>query len=375
MHRRRFYFVEPSKVGDQHITLIEGYLRALLQSAAVNGSFELVFGASPSTFASLPADMRREVKHEPVPVMNPERRRLARKTFVEFVVVVKYLMRLRAGDVLFVSCVLPTTLLFLELLNRWFKRKFFVVLHGEIEGLFDPSSQRVTSFGFWASQWLKRRGAASTIKIVVIEDFIMRRLLDAYPEKFTDANVFVVHHPIHAMDPGQSPTRGRIAVCFVGYRTRHKGFDSFVQLSEAVTDVDFLAIGNRTVQNVRSGEVRSIAGGDYGYLREIAQCAAAIFPYSAGYTCSLSAAALDALAAGVHIVATNRPCFVSLREHFGAAAITVVDSMSDTIVLLKSAAWLKENLARRSQRRAAVLSSRFGLSSVKGEFERLVSSA
>ena len=99
MARRRFIFLEPSKVGSQHITLIEGYLRALLSSDAVRRTFELVFWASDSTAAALSSTTRGAIRHVSIPVMNAEKRRLIRKTCVECYVVVRCLLSMRRGDV------------------------------------------------------------------------------------------------------------------------------------------------------------------------------------------------------------------------------------------------------------------------------------
>ena len=116
MRRRRFYFLEPSKVGRQHITLIAGYLAALVSSDRIRSGLEIHFCSSPSTRACLPPELAARVQCSSVPVMDPEKRRLLLKTLVEFGVTAGYLFRLRRGDVLFVSCLLPTTLLLVCLL-------------------------------------------------------------------------------------------------------------------------------------------------------------------------------------------------------------------------------------------------------------------
>jgi hypothetical protein len=245
MRRRRFLFIEPSKVGSQHITLIEGYLRALLASEQLSRSFELSFLAADSTFAALSSAVRGAVRHIRIPVMNPEKRRLVRKTCVECYVVLRCLLRMRRGDVLFVSCVLPTTLLVLEACNRVLRRRgLFVELHGEIEGLFDRSMQGVRSFGFWVLQWMRLRRRGSLLSLVVIDDFIKSRLLQEYPGKLSVADIFVVHIPVSPLAlapmpaaehaPGDGPgAHAPATVCFIGYRGRLKGFDQFMQLSES----------------------------------------------------------------------------------------------------------------------------------------------
>jgi glycosyltransferase involved in cell wall biosynthesis len=382
MRRRRFLFIEPSKVGSQHITLIEGYLRALLASEQLSRSFELSFLAADSTFAALSSAVRGAVRHIRIPVMNPEKRRLVRKTCVECYVVLRCLLRMRRGDVLFVSCVLPTTLLVLEACNRVLRRRgLFVELHGEIEGLFDRSMQGVRSFGFWVLQWMRLRRRGSLLSLVVIDDFIKSRLLQEYPGKLSVADIFVVHIPVSQLAlapmpaaehaPGDGPgAHAPATVCFIGYRGRLKGFDQFMQLSESAPAASFVAIGGGKVEDVRSSHSTPIVGSD-AYLSAIASCSVALFPYVAGYDCSLSAAALDALSAGVCIVASERACFVSLQQYFGSDMVTVCDGAAAMTALLRDRAWLDSRRAGQARRLERLAASKYGPDSVRTAFEAL----
>jgi hypothetical protein len=371
MSRRRFYFVEPSKVGSQHITLIEGYLRALISSTALKQSFDLLFCASRSTAAALSTATREEIKHVPIRVMNPEKRRLILKTLLECYVVTRFLFTKRREDILFVSCVLPTTLLFLEACNRLLRRRgFFVVLHGEVEGLFDKSFQHPRSFGFWVLQWMRLRRRGSTLSLVVIDDFIKRRLLREYPGKLSDIDIFVVCHPISPLARPQSPTSGVPSICFIGYRTAFKGFDQFMHLSGLVPGAAFVAIGGGKVENVQSAQSTPISGSER-YLGEISKCNVALFPYVAGYTCSLSAAAVDALSAGAYIVATDRPCFTGLQEYFGPEVITIYSSAAEAVAMLSQPRWLEERRSDNARRLEQLLESKYGLNAVRASFEKL----
>jgi glycosyltransferase involved in cell wall biosynthesis len=371
MTPRRFFFIEPSKVGSQHITLIEGYLRALLSSSALTRSFKLIFCASMSTVAALSTAVREQIEHVRIPVMDPEKRRLMLKTIVECYVVTRYLLKMRRGDIVFVSCVLPTTLLFLELSNKVLRRRrLFIVLHGEIEGLFDKSSQRMRSFGFWALWWMRVRRSGSALSLVVIDDFIKHRLLMAYPGKLCDADILVVHQPISPSSIQQPAAIEPPAVCFVGYRTRYKGFDEFMQISALIPGVAFVAIGGGKVQDVRSAQTTTISGSN-SYLGEISRCSAALFPYTAGYTCTLSGAVVDALSAGTYIVASDRPCFISLQEYFGADVITICRSAEEMAALFGRPYWLEQKRSGRAARLAQLVESKYGVEAVRASFERL----
>ena len=372
MRRRRFYFLEPSKVGSQHITFIEAYLSALTSSELLRESFDLVFCASASTAAELSRSVVGKLDVRRIHVMNPEKRRLALKTCVEWFVVTGFLWKLRRGDILFVSCVLPTTLLLLELTNKVLRRRgLFVTLHGEIEGAFDKALQRPRSFGFWVLQWIGLRRPGSFLRVTVIDDFIKSRLIDVFPDRFLDADIVTVHNqllPFQLVDL----SRPNMGVCFIGYRTVIKGFQHFADLSTRFPDIEFLAIGGGKTENVRNGQSKPLLDGA-SYLREIAGCAVAFFPYISGYSCSLSAAAIDALSVGVHIVAFDRPCFVHLRESLGDDAVTICATTDEAATLIGNLAWREAKFLGRQRRLERLAASKYGSKSVVADFERLIS--
>ncbi len=370
MERRRFYFLEPSKVGTQHISLIEGYLAALTSSTSIAECFELILCASKSTLATLPDALTSRFWCRSVPVMNPEKRRLIRKTFLELYVVLNHMFKLRSGDVLFVSCVLPTTLWLMEISNR-FLRKFgvHVVLHGELEGLFEKSPQSFKRLGYWSAKWLRSRKVESQIILVVLDDFIRDKLVQEYPSKLNVTNVSVIHHPVSpilsVIENGQSSH----SVCFIGYRTRFKNFDDFSRMALEHPSKSFLAIGGGKVENVSTRTVEYLSDKD-AYLMEISKCSVAMFPYVSGYSCSLSASALDALATGTHIAALDQPFFRSLALYFGSDMVTVHSSIEELSLALESLT-SSSKVKDRSPRFERIVSSKYGLPAVQRSFEKL----
>ena len=374
MRRPSLYFLEPSKVGNQHLTLIEGYLAALASSETIGRQYELVLCASGATLAALPQGLKSDFRCEKVPVMDPERRRLVLKTFVELYVVLRNVSRLAENDCLFVSCVLPTTMWLLEKCMRLFpKKRFHAVLHGEIEGLFDSKLQSPSSYGYWSTRWLKSRRPDSRIDLVVLDDFIKEKLISDFPHKFRDRTISVVPHPIIWDDIKQTDTDGPTPiVCFVGYRSRFKGFDEFVRLADDHPGIDFLAIGAGKVENVRSGSTLPVVD-NVAYLHELSKCAAAVFPYSGLYTCSLSAAAMDALSVGVQVIAYDRPCFESLAEEFGPDSVLICRSYSDLGATMIKHQLIK-NSDKRSERLDRLSRSKYSIASVSISFERLLDS-
>jgi NDP-4-keto-2,6-dideoxyhexose 3-C-methyltransferase len=369
---RRFFFIEPSKVKTQHITLIDGYLRALTSSALVAESTELLFCASRSTFNSLSSKMRLTVRHHPIPVMNPEKRRLVAKSILEFLVVLWYMVRMRKDDIVFVSCILPPAFLALELANRVLRRRgVHIVLHGEIESLFADSRQRVGSIGYWTSKWIHFRQPCSMLRLVVIDDFIKQRLLDRFPRILKTEQIFVIHHPISTVAASATTSGSKPTVCFIGYRTALKGFDCFKRLSAMTPTADFIAIGGGRVESMSDARVTQLPGSE-DYFLAIGSCSVALFPYVGGYTCSLSAAVLDALSTGVHILATPQPCFISLKEHLGPEVVTTFESVDEAARLMRDPNWFTLKRAGQRERLRLLNSSKYGVDAVRASFDQLM---
>ena len=366
---RRLYFLEPSKVGIQHISVIEGYLRALAGSERIVREFELHLLASRSTLRAVSADVLDKYVCSKVPVMNPEKRRLMRKSIVELGVLLRCLFKLQRKDLLFVSCLLPTTLLMLEVINRVLRIKgVYVVLHGEIEGLFAGRAQKWSSIGYWAWLWLQCRPRNSLVSLVVLDDFIKRTLLESFGNRLDSSRLHVVYLPIIEVqwvaDRPQTPQ-----VVFIGYRTGRKSFEDFCALSVGRKGMRFVAIGGGRLQYLQGEEVALTSKA--AYLESIATCTIAVFPYKWGYHASLSASAMDALIAGVPILALRQPCFTSLEDYFGSDLVAVFDSIEEMGGYLDrlddAKVW-----STRSDRLHAVANSKYNLNSVGLAFERMI---
>ncbi len=204
---------------------------------------------------------------------------------------------------------------------------------------------------------------------MVLDDFIKRRLIGAVPEKLNEANVFVVQLPVTPVNSEQTlavPPR----VGFLGYRTQIKSFEAFAGLPGLLPAFRFVAIGGGKIEDLGAETSAPLAGKD-GYLAEIARCSVACFPYTAGYTASLSASALDALSTGVQILALDRPCFAELSAYFGDDVVQVVSRVEEIPAALSR---LLQKLAAgdRSRRLQKVANSKYAVSAVQRCFERML---
>lgn len=358
----RLSVLEPSKVRNQHITLLAGLAEA---GAALPAERRGSFIAHASLLGAMSPAALVGWSRVRIPVMDPERRRLVRKSLLEAVVVCWRMIRLKRDEVLLVTCLLPPALIIVELFKRLLPRRHVVVmLHGEIEGMFEPDRQHRGSFGYYIKRWLELRRKNSTLRLSVIDDFIADEMERSFAASVRRRDIHVIPHPITviaqptAVDP-DSPLRA----CFIGFRTKFKGFPVFERLAAATPGVVFEAIGGGFVEAVPGGASRPLDDTS-DYMAAIAASDVAIFPYLGGYRASLSAAALDAVSAGVHIIASRRGFFVALQNTFGGEFVTLFDDERELRALMADRQRIRALRRTRPARVAAVAASKYGLPSV-----------
>jgi hypothetical protein len=355
--RRAFNILEPSKVGVQHLSFLESYLVTFENTQKLKKDFDITFIASPKTHDRLEKSRIPSIVFKSIYVVDPLERRLIFKNMVDTLKVVRQILAKKNGDILLVTCLLPTSLILVELINRLLRRQdVFVVLHGEIESLFDHSSQSFQRIGWWSRLWWRVRSDDSKIKLIVIDDFIKEQM-DNIGSACT--NVAVIHQPII---PEIFDVERRIdnRVCFIGFRTKHKGYNEFVALASKHKNVEFVAIGGEIVENIRSGSIDPLEN-HHDYLKEISKCHAAVFLYTDGYSATLSGAALDAIKVGVPILALRRPFFVSASDHLGDDVVTVYNDISQISNHLQQMKFSSDSTA---QNHASVLASRYSVASI-----------
>lgn len=325
---RKLILLEPSKVGNQHITVISSYLEALVHAArklskAEGKQVEVEAQVSKSTFKNLPPALKETAFHKRVAVMNPENGILPIKVLLEVLVTIKAVIFKKPDDIILVTCMLSPALFLLELFGRARSLKgVFVTLHGETEAIADPEiGQGIASYGYWIRIWWKTRPRSSSLGLVVIDRFIREKLEDHWGPERRCLNAHALVLPIrHLALPQTRSSVSSIRVCFIGYRSRFKGFETFEELAKRRTDIEWIAIGGGTEENLRSGKVRSLESSE-AYHKALAACDVALFPYKRAYDVSLSAAVIDAIAAGLYAICSNRGCFEALSGEFGERVV------------------------------------------------------
>ncbi len=358
------YILEPSKVGVQHLTFLESYLQTFLSTKRVSNIFDINFVASKKTIDKLDKSKLNLLKFTSILVIDPLKRRLVLKTIIEAWQVLKLILTKKRGDKLFITCLLPTSFILIEQINRFLRRTgIFVVLHGEIESLFDNSDQSILRIGWWSRLWWKSRPLSSKIKLIVIDDFIKDGLDNICNHSI---DITVVHHPIIPIKRDE-PKNLIPKICFVGYRTRNKGYKEFLTLAEKHPKLEFLAIGGEVVENIRTGEIDILETHD-DYLDAISSCTLAIFMYTEGYQATLSAAALDALKVGVPILALDRPFFISTSNHLGDKLVAVRKNFSQVSEYLIN---LEYSISQRSESNTLIMQSKYSMKTIAKTLDKI----
>lgn len=365
--------LEPSKVGPQHITLLQGYLEALLALGLDARGYRLVYRADPSSHAALAPAVRAAVPLDPIRVTDPEKRRWIRKGLEEVRAVLRTVDTLGPDDLLLVTCLTAPALMILEALNHLLPRgRVVVVLHSELEALFDPGMRSPKSWGFWAYRWFRLRRPDSNMGLAVIASYISGRVEAAFPAVFPAGSIRVLPFPIVKVDaqpvPQPSPR-----VSFIGYKTRFKGFPEFEALARRMhaegARAQFVTVGAGQVENAVDGTSRPFDP-EAGFLGELASSAVAVFPYQQGYSVTMSAAAIDAIAAGLRLLATPLPCFAALQAAFGPDQVQLAQTVDEMAAVLSAPGYLEEPAEARAERMARISGSEFGQASIQAAFAK-----
>jgi hypothetical protein len=366
--------LEASKVRHYHSTLVDGLIRGYVAAGLERRFGRVTLRADQSFFANLSEESRAHARYEPISVMDQDRGRRALKSLHEAWLVARSLRRLRPNEVLLVTTIYPSAMPFVEIV-KWFmaRRKLVVLQHSELEGAFEPA--RVGSYPWFNLLWHRLRRLGSTIGIAVLDRFIADGVRDRYRRSVRPDRLFVIPLPMtrnagaaRADDPSRRPR-----CCFVGYVTGPKGFDRFQALADALPQMDFRIVGGGQDRDARSDEAVALTAPD-AFSDALAACDFAIFPYVSGYSASLSAAATDAVASGLHLITSDRPCFRALAEAFGPQTVTICTEPDQMRALLSDAGWVRARMSERDQRLARIDTSHYSLPSVGRALEQMLDS-
>ena len=377
MHQQRssrLCLLEASKVRNQHSTLMNGMLLAYGEAKLEQKWGKPRLFAHSSFFEHLSPQGQKTVDFVQVPVMDPTRRRLLRKSLLEAWVVFSRLWSLHKNDVLLVTSLLPSAAVIVELMKFLFpSKRLILMVHGEIAGAGDVSRRRWGSFGFYVNIWFGIRKFGHPSALACIDAFIAEEILRRFGDAVRREEIFVIPHPLATL-PKVSPREpGVVRCCFVGFDTPNKGYAVFQKVAQVVPTVQFHVIGDGVDRDIVGGGEKPLVSME-SYLHAIASCDIAVFPYTAGYSASLSAAALDALSCGLHLVATRRGCFVALAEELGDDCITLFDDEDELKLLLSDKNFVADKAASRQTRLAKIANSRYGSRSVAQAINRLMES-
>ena len=211
----------------------------------------------------------------------------------------------------------------------------------------------------------------SRLRIAVIADYVRDALTTTGVAAVARPKVELLTFPVGSAEGLPSGT-GTHRIAFIGYKTRMKGFDHFEALANTgvAPECEFNIICAGRVENVVTGCSRPFDS--TGFLGEVAKSTLAILPYIEGYVATVSAAVLDALSTGVHIVATRRGCFEAIHREFGDDTITLYDTDAELAAIVADADFLDRARAGIAARRLRLAASSFGTTATEADFRRLL---
>lgn len=372
MAEPRLIILEPSKVGTQHITLLNSYLEAAV--AASQGAVE--FWCASSLWQQLDGHVRHNLRHRAIPVIDPSWRWFFVKVPLEVLVALTAILRKKPNDVMIITCLMSPALYLVALASRVLRpRAVYVVLHSELEAVLNASlSPKADGYGYWIRKFWRGCLGHRSPGLVVISSFIRTRMLEIAEGRLAPERVRVLTQPIRLppdIQPQSGVGRTRPKVCFIGYRTRLKGFSTFSRMASSRNDFTWLAIGGGVVENMATGQVTKLERTE-DFARAVSGCDIACFPYEAGYDISMSAAVLDAVSAGVHVIASRRGCFAALRDAFGEDIVQCADGIEEINAALNR--WLAtSHRPTRVDLVNRIAASSFSQAKLQGEMRDLLS--
>ncbi|MDM8011514.1 MAG: hypothetical protein QUV08_11180 [Parasphingorhabdus sp.] len=353
-------FAEVSKVRHYHSTVMNGFIEAWYESGANRTWGTPYIYAHESFIACLDDKVRANSTISYINVLDPDKRQLVRKALVECIAILKLMRSLRASDTLLVTTVFPTTMVLVEIFAKMLPKRNVVILqHSELEDAFLEAPPKLGSYGHANLLWHKVREFGSSLQIAVLAEYIAEGVRSRFKRSVTADQLHVLPMPMKAYAGKSRHNNPKLKCCFVGFNTKVKGYPVFESLAQRNPDKVFLTIGGGTVQHLNSQTKKELISPD-AFFDELAATDIAIFPYVSGYEYSLSAAATDAISAGLHLLTFNRGCFSALRRAFGPETITICDTENEMHQYLNDPEWNDMVRDGRQRRLNKISASEFG---------------
>lgn len=299
---QKFILIEPSKTDAEHLTFNASVISEFLRRFPE----QVCLAASPSHFEALGSPAVNLCR---LPIVSIVQRRFLSKVLVEAIAIVKAFWRARRSGVqhAVVLSVFPPLFSWLSLVARWFGIPTTLILHGELEGLVDPTRQRITSFGYWVKRFFAN-GHFRQLQCFVLSEGIHQRLITMYP----DAASYVGwgNHPVPQPDFPEVTQRD-ITFATVGVATVKKHDGLFRQFSRLVKSGQRGAHVGMTEPHLYRQFKQDVTffcepGSHLNqaeFVAALKRVKNAVFPYSTtSYRMTVSGAMLDAIGCGCNVV-------------------------------------------------------------------------
>jgi len=369
----RIIFAEVSKVRHYHSTVMNGFVKAWSHVGAERRWGRPIVYAHPSFFDALNQDVRDQIDAIPIAVIDPDRRRIVLKSLHEAWTTLRLIWKAGNEDTLLITTIFPSAMPIVELLSLFLPKKNVIVLqHSEVEEGCSNAKPQLGSYGHANLIWHRMRPIHSRVRIAVLGSWIADAMRKRFPRSFARHDIIPIPMPVESYaSPRQIETDHVFRCGFVGFNTPAKGYETFASLAHEVGDVDFFQVGAGKSLNIRTGMFLPLRSAD-DFMDALSVCDVAVMPNTSGYDFTLSAAATDAISAGVHLLTSDRGCYRALRDEFGSQCVTICGNEQEMHAFLTDANWRARILAGRSERLARIEHTEFSLSNVGKSLEDLM---
>lgn len=370
----RIIFAEVSKVRHYHSTVLAGFVKAWYHVGADRQWGVPVVYAHSSFLGCLDADVIAAVDARTIAVIDPDKRWLIRKTFLEAFQAINIVRLAKPSDVVLLTTIFPSAMPFVEFALQFMRNRRVVVLqHNEVEEACTNRKPKFASYAFTNLVWHKVRPRSSRIRIAVLGGWIANGVRRTFYSSLGTHDVIELPMPImpYQLVRNEASSEFPLRCAFIGFNTPAKGYSVFKWLAEEHPEVRFFHIGGGVERNIVTNQCRPLHS-TTDFHDALSKCDIAILPNTDGYEFILSAAATDAIAAGLHLLCSNRGCYRAFKEAFGPEVVTICDDQSVMSGLLDDREWWQCLRTSRQQRLAKIESSEFGLDNVGLKLKELM---
>lgn len=348
MDSKTLVIVEPNKIGRQHNTFNKEFLNLFK-------IYKIHFISDIRTSKLI--DETYYQSSESIKVIDGDERKFIKKTIFELFNVIKLSIKYRKNKILFLS-ISPQVLFIFEFLKLFIapKKKIYIILHGELEGVFEKDKQKINSYGFWIMLWLKLRKSIKTTKVILLAEYIYDSINNAgfnFGRINDDISIVNLPIPFHHNDKKLLNEKDNLDFLFIGQRSKKKGFIDYLSIKNKTKSYySFYSIGQGKL--IHHSKNKDIHSNFQDYMDTVSNFSVFIFPVIGSYQATISSAICDAIGCSQLILAYKNPMTEYFQRILSEECVILFNSEEELVSYIDN---IDLNLIRMTvQRRSEIIS-------------------